>query len=236
MCFFKIGRNNLCMTTDSPQTASLHNAAAVFHARITEDLFEKGWSVQKDYLGIGLAARLKTRLAALEAGDALTPAGIGREEQNRIAKDIRRDRTFWLDPANDTDAAYTALMEDLRLTLNKNLFLGLFEYEAHYALYPEGGFYKKHIDALKGGKNRLVSTVCYLNENWREQDGGLLTLFDRTDHNRITRTVLPEEGSIAVFLSEDIPHEVTPANRPRRSIAGWFRCNASSADRADPLI
>ena len=219
-----------------PQIASLHNAAAIFHARIAEDLFEKGWSVQSDYLGIGLAALLKARMAALEEKDALTPAGIGRDSQNRIAEDIRRDRTFWLDPADAADAAYTGLMEDLRLTLNKNLFLGLFEYEAHYALYPKGGFYKKHIDALKGGKNRLVSTVCYLNDDWREKDGGMLTLFDRHDHSRVVDVVLPEEGSIAVFLSEDIPHEVTPANRTRRSIAGWFRCNSSSAERADPLV
>mgnify|MGYP003672492985 CR=1 FL=1 len=56
----------------------LHNAAAIFHARIAEDLFEKGWSVQPDYLGIGLAAALKTRMAELEEAEALTPAGIGR--------------------------------------------------------------------------------------------------------------------------------------------------------------
>jgi SM-20-related protein len=214
----------------------LHNAAAIFHARIAEDLFEKGWSVQPDYLGIGLAAALKTRMAELEEAEALTPAGIGREDQNRIAEDIRRDRTFWLDPAHSTDREYTGLMENLRLCLNRDLFLGLFEYEAHYAMYPAGGFYKKHIDALKGGKNRIVSTVCYLNEEWREKDGGMLTLFDRDDHSRVVNVVLPEEGSIAVFLSEDIPHEVTPANRVRRSIAGWFRCNNSSAERADPLI
>lgn len=224
------------MTHDVKIPSVLHNAAAIFHARIVEDLFEKGWSVQPDYLGIGLAAALKTRMAELEEAEALTPAGIGREDDNRIAKDIRRDSTFWLSPANSTDAEYTGLMEDLRLALNRNLFLGLFEYEAHYALYPAGGFYKKHIDALKGEKNRIVSTVCYLNEDWREKDGGMLTLFDRDDHNRVVNVVLPEEGSIAVFLSEDIPHEVTPANRMRRSIAGWFRCNSSSAEKVDPLI
>jgi len=224
------------MNIETPLPASLHNAAAIFHAQVADDLFEKGWSVQPDYLGMGLAATLKTRMAALEAADALTPAGIGREDQNRIAEDIRRDRTFWMDAANAADAEYLALMEHLRLSLNASLFMGLFEYEAHYALYSEGGFYKKHIDALKGGRNRLVSTVCYLNEAWQEKDGGILTLFDRDDRNRVVEIVLPEESSFVAFLSEDIPHEVTAAHRSRRSIAGWFRCNNSSAERADPLI
>ena len=37
--------------------------------------------------------------------------------------------------------------------------------------------------------------------------------------------VRPEFGTLAVFLSEDIPHEVIPARRERFSIAGWHRCN-----------
>jgi hypothetical protein len=33
------------------------------------------------------------------------------------------------------------------------------------------------------------------------------------------------------MLSEQIPHEARVALRERRAIAGWFRVNASSAER-----
>ena len=46
----------------------------------------------------------------------------------------------------------------------------------------------------------------------------------------------PSFGSVAIFLSEEFPHEVLPATRDRYSIAGWFRVNTSTADRIDPPL
>jgi SM-20-related protein len=46
--------------------------------------------------------------------------------------------------------------------------------------------------------------------------------------------VIPALGTLAIFLSEEFPHEVLPTHRDRYSIAGWYRINASSADRVDP--
>lgn len=215
----------------------LHNWLESMNVRIVSDLQEKGWSVQKDYLGLGLKQSLRERLNQLEEIEALKRAGIGRNEDHMIASDIRKDWISWLDSQDLHDQIYLRLMEQLRLTLNKAFFLGLFEYEAHYAIYPEGGFYKKHIDALKGEKNRIISTVCYLNdEDWVEEDGGLLAIYDSVDQETLVGKILPESGSLVVFLSEDIPHEVTPARKKRYSIAGWFRCNSSSAMKVDPLI
>ena len=206
------------------------------NAAIIDDLCAKGWSIQNDYLSRPAAETLKNRLTGLDAASALSTAGIGRKDEHQIAPDIRKDRTYWLERENSEDLMYLSLMNDLKTGLNRNLFLGLFEYEAHYAVYPPGGFYKKHFDALKGGKNRIISTVCYLNdENWQDEDVGHLKLYDRTNPDDLVCTALPRARSLAVFLSEDIPHEVATAHRERRSIAGWFRCNASSADRADPL-
>lgn len=214
-----------------------HNWAAAAHERIAADLRRQGWSVEPDYLGLSLGDTLIERLKSLDNQQALTSAGIGRKDKNQIAPAIRKDRTFWLDRTNSTDSQYLSRMEDLRLELNRALFMGLFEYEAHYAVYPPGGFYKKHIDALKGSRNRIVSTVCYLNdEDWQEDDGGMLTLYDAENPDQIAHIVSPRKGTLVTFLSEDLPHEVLPARRDRRSIAGWFRCNTSSADRPDPLL
>ena len=63
-------------------------------------------------------------------------------------------------------------MEELRVSLNEKLYLGLFDYECHYAIYGAGAHYEKHLDALAGQKNRLLSTVVYLNSQWAAADGG----------------------------------------------------------------
>ena len=41
-------------------------------------------------------------------------------------------------------------------------------------------------------------------------------------------------GKLVIFMSEQIPHEVLPTRKPRASIAGWFRCNASVTGKIDP--
>jgi len=106
--------------------------------------------------------------------------------------------------------------------MNQRLFLGLFDYESHYAHYPSGAFYKRHVDAFKGQSNRVLTTVMYLNPFWQTQDGGQLQIYDINDDNLIT-SVEPEMGTFVVFLSEQFPHEVLPSKRDRYSIAGWFR-------------
>jgi SM-20-related protein len=45
--------------------------------------------------------------------------------------------------------------------------------------------------------------------------------------------VMPLSGTVVLMLSEEIPHEARMARRERRAIAGWFRINASSAQRVD---
>lgn len=205
------------------------------HTDISDDLVARGWSVTDHYLSDDVCRHLIRRFEELRAEEALTPAGIGRFGDNQIAPDIRRDKTHWLMRNDPVDVLYLDILEGLRQDLNRELFLGLFEYEAHYALYPPGGFYKRHVDALKGEKNRIVSTVFYLNEEWQQGDGGELALYDEKGSPQPLAIVKPHLGTLVTFLSEDIPHEVLPAFKTRRSIAGWFRCNASSADRIDPL-
>jgi SM-20-related protein len=75
--------------------------------------------------------------------------------------------------------------------------------------------------------------VVYLNPGWQPVDGGELVIYtDEVDQDSIR--VTPAFGTLVVFLSEDFPHEVLPAQRDRYSIAGWFRLNTSTSDRVDP--
>jgi SM-20-related protein len=190
---------------------------------IQDDLAAKGWSVQTDYFPPDLIAALWRELDTRRGEGVLTPAGIGRGAGRRVQPDIRKDHTLWLDGESAAQNEYLRLMDALRIQLNQSLFLGLNEFEAHYAHYPPGGFYKKHVDALRGERNRVVSTVTYLTPGWRGADEGHLVLYSH-DERELTR-ILPAAGTLAIFMSEDIPHEVLPPRRERCSIAGWFRCH-----------
>jgi len=189
---------------------------------ISDDLAAQGWSVQADYFPPDLISELLRDLE--EHQDWMKPAGIGRGTDNQEQRDIRNDKTLWLDGERGAQNEYLRLMDALRIDLNRELFLGLAEFEAHYARYDAGGFYKKHVDALKGGRNRVVSTVTYLTPGWKEPDAGHLVLYDAQD--RELQRILPVSGTLALFMSEDIPHEVLPPHRARSSIAGWFRVRA----------
>jgi SM-20-related protein len=176
---------------------------------------------------------LVDELAELHAQEKLHRAGIGRDLDFQIDTDIRRDRIFWLNRQRTIQADFLDCMERLRLALNRTLFLGLFEFEAHFAHYPPGGFYKRHLDSFRGAANRVVSIVFYLNRGWQPGDGGELVLYAEDESLELAR-IEPRAGTLAMFLSEEIPHEVLPARRDRLSIAGWFRLNASINGQIDP--
>lgn len=112
-------------------------------------------------------------------------------------------------------------MAQLQEHLNRELFLGLKYYESHFSIYEKDDFYEKHRDAFKGSKNRVVTTVYYLNEKWKEEDGGELIIYNEKDE--IIKKVIPHANTLVIFLSERFPHEVLPSQTKRLSIAGWFR-------------
>ncbi len=182
-------------------------------------LEEQGWCVIDDALPEAIVAALANECAAARPTE-FKPAGIGRRDDYQRDTTIRSDRIRWIEPSLDAGQQYLALMDELRGALNRRLYLGLFDYECHYARYEPGAFYRKHLDSFTGSRNRVLSTVLYLNRDWRTEEGGELCLY--RDEKGI-ETILPEWNRFAIFLSERFPHEVKPATRERLSIAGWFR-------------
>ena len=150
-----------------------------------------------------------------------------------LARTVRDSRIHWLGGATPAQRAYLDHAELIRLEMNRRLFLGLFEFEAQYGIYPPGGFYARHVDSFARTRSRLVSSVLFLNRGWRNADGGVLVLYDRTGPREAAR-VVPEAGTLVLMLSEDIPHEVEITHRRRLSIAGWYRINTSTPHRPDP--
>lgn len=155
-------------------------------------------------------------------GSQLKRAGIGREGDYQVNDSVRGDAIEWLEPDGGVVTEFLSSMDKLRQALNQRLYLGLSDYEAHFACYSPGTFYRKHRDAFRGQPGRKLSSVFYLNSDWDLTAGGELVLYDEAGAQELVR-IAPEYGRLVLFLSEDFPHEVLPATRPRHSIAGWFR-------------
>ena len=196
---------------------------------IADALVEQGYWVVDDALPKFLLNSLLIHFNELQS-DEFKAAGIGRQTDFQVQETIRSDKIHWIQPNSEVTADFLQWMDSLRVGLNRRLFMGLFDYESHFAHYPVGAFYKKHVDAFRGNRkqgqsNRVLSTVLYLNDAWLLGDGGELLLYAEDDDNKVIETILPECGRLVIFLSEKFPHEVLPAKRERKSIAGWFRVN-----------
>lgn len=196
-------------------------------------LARDGWWCRDHALPADLVVALREDMQALVEADALERAGVGRETDYQIDRSVRRDRILWLDRRRPAPGRFLDLAEALRQALNRRLFLGLFEYEAHFAHYPPGAFYRRHLDSFRGAANRILSTVAYLNTDWQDGDGGELVLYTE-EEDGVLAQIAPKAGRLVIFLSEEIPHEVLPARCDRFSIAGWYRLNASVHGQIDP--
>lgn len=193
---------------------------------LADALVRDGYQIFNQTFPPSLVNGLWQELQSLPENE-LRIAGVGRQDDFQVNRQIRRDKIRWLEGGTEMQQAFLAWMELVRLGLNRRLFMGLFDYECHYASYAPGAFYKKHLDAFKNPlnpaqPNRVLSTVLYLNPEWRIGDGGELLLYDEDDA-QLLETVAPEYGKLVIFLSDRFPHEVLVAHRERQSIAGWFR-------------
>jgi SM-20-related protein len=208
----------------APDMAAAHAAISPFDPLI-DQLVRDGFVLAPDFLPPSdTAALLGDFLTRLENGEA-HPAGIGQGPGYRVESDTRDDRIAWLDPARATpaQAIYWNAMDALRLRLNQTCFLGLKDHECHFAHYPPGSRYRRHLDVFLRSSRRRVSAVFYLNPDWTPEQGGQLRLYLPTDHGETTVDIWPEAGTLVLFDSRTLEHEVLPATRPRYSLTGWLR-------------
>lgn len=199
---------------------------------IANAIADKGYSIQPNALPQPLLGQLSNHVQAMPASD-FKKAGIGRDSEHQLNQVVRSDEIYWITNDSDAGVAWLDWVESLKVFLNRRLFLGLFSSESHFAHYAPGDFYKKHSDAFKGQANRVLSMVVYLNPAWQAEDGGELLIYSAQERQASIK-VTPSFGSIVVFLSEDFPHEVLPAQRDRFSIVTWFRVNNSNSEKVDP--
>ncbi len=122
----------------------------------------------------------------------------------------------------------------------------------------KSGFYGRHFDSSPEDEStcrRKVSLLLYLNdETWDvKKDGGLLRAYlsgqqhqsktakkrmhdsDRFDEERDSiQDITPKGGTLVLFDSASVEHEVLPTHRERWAVVGWFLGeDKSTAQRRD---
>lgn len=177
--------------------------------------------IDKTFLNDKLSHGLQENIRQLQQDGAMTPAGIGNEKMKDSNQKMRSDKISWLDKSNKNvyEQEFLELAEDLIGHLNSTCYTGINSYEFHYAVYEEGSFYKKHIDRFKSDDKRKFSLINYLNEDWKEENGGQLFLYQDDQ----VQTIQPESKTAVFFKSDEMEHEVTLCNRSRMSISGWLK-------------
>lgn len=180
-----------------------------------------GLAIQDGYLSVARIRELKDCGASRRARGDFTAARVGTGARSRRREEIRGDLTCWLEePLLAAERIFLADIEQLRLELNREGFLGLFDWELHYAWYPPGASYARHVDQLQGRNQRVVTLILYLNEGWEPSAGGELRLFARDGG---ARDIEPIASRLVGFLTDGREHAVLPTREDRMSISGWLR-------------
>lgn len=201
---------------------SIPFAENALYENIIADLGSKQYSIIDNFFTADEVKALRASLLQKYDEDAFKKSAIGNRTNEVIKKAIRGDIILWIDEnnINPSEQLFFKKINDLKNYLNRTCFLGINQKEFHYAIYPQGTFYKRHLDTFQNDDRRKLSFVCYLNEeNWQPKNGGELVLYLE---NR-EETIYPFPGKVVIFESQILEHEVKPVNTPRLSITGWLK-------------
>lgn len=188
--------------------------------QVADGLADAGYAVVNSFLTIQEVDQIRQLDEFQNALLHFKKAGIGKNADKQINEAIRGDFIQWIDPANTPAPLklYLARLTDLMAFINQSLFLSLKDCEVHMTTYPIGTYYKRHLDQFKADDHRKLSVICYLNKDWKAEEGGQLRMYLPDG----VKDVLPQAGTLACFRSDQIEHEVLSATRERMSLTGWM--------------
>ncbi|WP_242083416.1 2OG-Fe(II) oxygenase [Aestuariivivens sediminis] len=189
---------------------------------IISDLALRKYSIVDHFFNDEEVVLLRDALLKTYEDDKFKKAAIGNRLNENVVKSIRGDLIFWMDETNahTNEKLFFNKVNDFIGYLNKTCFLGILQKEFHYAIYPKGTFYRKHLDTFQNDDRRKLSLVCYLNEDgWQPEYGGELVLYLK----EADKIIYPTPGKVVIFESQVIEHEVKPVQVERLSITGWLK-------------
>ena len=223
-------------------------------------LSTKGYVVIPDFLPRELVDELRNDILKLRSGDAFREAKIGQDSTNSLNKSIRIAETCFIgrnraeltqitggDSVRDRSSGLYDILDCLcdnlvdlcwkesEAKLDKSLT------ELLYAYYPKGGFYRRHRDAIPNSASvlRKYSLLLYLNrDGWSsETDAGQLRIHLDGGGDECPIGVKPNfidvdplGGTLVLFKSEQIPHEVLDTQSERFALVGWYNRAVTASD------
>lgn len=191
--------------------------------KIIDDLIQKNYSIVDTFFTEEEVKQFRTTLLLKYETDRFKKSAIGNRFNEEIDKTIRGDFIYWIDEsqASESEQIFFRKINALIDYLNKTCFMGIVRKEFHYAVYPKGTFYKRHLDTFQNDNRRKLSIVCYLNEaDWPKENGGELTIYT-TDQ---AVDILPLPRRVVLFESQVLEHEVKRVQASKRlSITGWLK-------------
>ena len=207
------------------------NAADLDMVAMATELGAHGACIRSNFITPALQFDVRADLDQAHAAGQFSRAGTGQADQHLVRDDIRRDEVYWPEQAtaNHVQAQLWAMTAALMQVFNRTLYLGLIEFEGHYAAYSPGGFYRRHVDSFARSDARMVSLILYLNRDWQIPDGGQLRMHDygNSASNELGAPshldIDPIGGTLVCFLSREIEHEVLATHAARYSFTGWFK-------------
>ncbi|MBX7100601.1 MAG: 2OG-Fe(II) oxygenase [Myxococcaceae bacterium] len=180
-----------------------------------QELGERAVVVRPAAFPDALAAAARAEAQGL-GGRVRAGTGKGRA----VSDEVRRDETLWVEPHGEGAlATFARHVEALRLELNRGAYLGLTGFELQLARYAPGGFYAAHRDTFRADEARRITAIAYLNPGWEPAHGGALRL--HLDGGAVD--VAPRAGTLVVFRSHLVLHEVLPATVERYALTAWLR-------------
>lgn len=196
------------------------------YEQIIDALLADKYAVADGFFNSDEIDALQDSLRKKYEGQGFKKSAIGNQANEKVVDAVRGDYILWLDEAT-ADAAeqrYFDKINDFVQYLNRTCYLGITDKEFHYAVYPEGTFYKRHLDTFQNDSRRKLSIVCYLNdEDWRPEFGGELTIYFDENGKETEKNIYPLKGRLVIFESQLLEHEVKPVKQQRLSITGWLK-------------
>ncbi|MBW2961628.1 2OG-Fe(II) oxygenase [Mesonia aestuariivivens] len=194
---------------------------------IIDDLLQRKYSVIDNFFTAEEVEVLRNALLMKYEEDQFKKSAIGNKTNELIEKEVRGDFILWLNEADagKAEEVFFNRLNNLIDYLNRTCFMGILHKEFHYAVYPEGTFYKRHLDTFQNDGRRKLSIVCYLNDDtWLEENGGELTIYVNENANEQAVDLYPLPGRMVIFESQELEHEVQRVQHSKRlSITGWLK-------------
>lgn len=194
---------------------------------VVKTLIQEGFCVVKNLVSSELARKTFDEIdKAYQVPGKFTPGKLNNGAMNKVRSldGIRGDSVAWLNGSSDCGENLSLIakqMNKLALSLYHANGIAMNRISKSMIMAScfdgNGKAYKRHIDSARDGSLKLTF-IYYLNEDFSKEKGGCL----RIHRNSGVVDVPPELGSMIIFRSDKLVHEVLPTHSRRFAFTIWY--------------